>query len=589
MRQLTILDISQNNITGHLPACMGQFTRLRTLDLSGNNLTRLPHEIGLLSGLRTLELSYNHLTGRVPYEIGLLSNLTFLGLNNNDLDGVITEEHFASLKSLKHIDLSYNSLRINISSEWQPPFRLNFAHFAACQMGPKFPSWLRRLVDVEEIDISSAGIDDFLPDWFSNVFSNAIIMDMSNNQLIGDMPSNMELMSLEELYLSSNQITGQIPTLPLNLTTLDISLNYLSGPLPSNFGVPNLQILFLYTNHITGHIPRCICNCENLFVIDLANNIFEGELPLCHGNRNTMTMLDLSNNSLSGEFPAVLQNFPHLGFLDLARNNFSGRLPPWIGDFEGLLFLRLSHNMFSGNIPTSMTKLMCIQYLDVANNSISGSLPRDLSKLLSMMDKGFCSLGYNMLAKHGASVFAEMKGRQLNYGTSYKVIDMGLINIDMSLNNLSGELPEDIATLDALVSLNLSWNHLTGKIPNKIGAMWSLESLDLSRNNLSGYIPASVSNLTFLGYLDLSYNNLSGKIPSGPQFDSLYADYPTMYYGNNGLCGAPLIKSCSNKHALEQRGQLINSTEEGQGADFFYFGLGCGIQQKMENCLFPPL
>ena len=97
-----------------------------------------------------------------------------------------------------------------------------------------------------------------------------------------------------------------------------------------------------------------------------------------------------------------------------------------------------------------------------------------------------------------------------------------MMSIDLSSNNLSGEIPEEITTLDALVNLNLSWNCFSGVVPNKIGEMQLLESLDLSRNNLSGKIPASLSNLTFLSYLDLSYNNLTGRIPSGQQLDTSF-------------------------------------------------------------------
>ncbi|EAY78126.1 hypothetical protein OsI_33173 [Oryza sativa Indica Group] len=76
--------------------------------------------------------------------------------------------------------------------------------------------------------------------------------------------------------------------------------------------------------------------------------------------------------------------------------------------------------------------------------------------------------------------------------------------------------------------------------------MWSLESLDLSENNLSGEIPSSISNLTYLSSLDLSYNHLTGRIPSGGQLDILYAENPSMYNGNNGLCGCPLRRNCSD-------------------------------------------
>ena len=90
-----------------------------------------------------------------------------------------------------------------------------------------------------------------------------------------------------------------------------------------------------------------------------------------------------------------------------------------------------------------------------------------------------------------------MKGKELNYGSISRVFDTNMMSIDLSSNNLSGEIPEEITTLDALVNLNLSQNRFSGVVPNKIGEMQSLESLDLSRNNLSREIPASLSSLTF--------------------------------------------------------------------------------------------
>jgi len=170
----------------------------------------------------------------------------------------------------------------------------------------------------------------------------------------------------------------------------------------------------------------------------------------------------------------------------------------------------------------------------------------------------------------------DLKGQELNYGSINRVVGTSMMSIDLSSNNLTGEIPEEIVFLDGLVNLNLSRNHLSGVVPNKIGEMQSLESLDLSRNMLSGEIPASLSNLTFLSYLDLSYNNLTGRIPSGSQLDTLYAEYPSMYIGNTGLCGHPLQNNCSSEgHAPKQGG--LGRTEEGHGIQFFYLGLGCGF------------
>lgn len=443
---LRVLDLHYNNLTGSIPLSLGNLTGLDNLDLSFNNLTGLipvgkgyfaglstlvlsynyligniPAEIGYFGSLTTLDLYGNFLTGHVPSEIGMLANLTYLDISGNDLDGVITEEHFASLASLTTIDLSQNWLKIEVGSEWRPPFRLEEAIFELCLMGPLFPAWLQWQLDLSYLDISSTGITDRLPDWFSTTFSRAATLEMSNNTIYGGLPTNMEIMSLEELYLGSNELTGHIPRLPRNITIMDISMNSLSGPLPSNLGARKLQALILFSNRIAGHIPESICESQNLAILDLANNLFMGELPTCSG-MEAMRYLLLSNNSFSGNFPPFVQSCTSLGFLDLAWNSFSGTLPMWIGDLVQLQFLRLSHNMFSGNIPIIITKLKLLHHLNLAGNNISGAIPWGLSSLTAMTQMAgrvdsFPYQGYAVVVgEPGNSLSVITKGQELNYG-----------------------------------------------------------------------------------------------------------------------------------------------------------------------------
>ncbi|NUM25678.1 MAG: leucine-rich repeat domain-containing protein [Candidatus Buchananbacteria bacterium] len=77
------LDISNNKLTGALPAEIRQLQNLKILDASNNTMTGVPAEIGQLQNLQTLDLSNNQLTG-LPYELGNLKNLKTLNLSGNN-------------------------------------------------------------------------------------------------------------------------------------------------------------------------------------------------------------------------------------------------------------------------------------------------------------------------------------------------------------------------------------------------------------------------------------------------------------------------------------------------------------------------
>ncbi|MFC1715730.1 COR domain-containing protein [Candidatus Poribacteria bacterium] len=105
-KQTGSLDLSGNELT-ELPSEIGQLTSLTRLDLRSNKLTELPPEIGQLTSLTSLFLSNNELT-ELPPEIGQLTSLLSLFLRNNQLTELPPE--IGQLTELMSLHLINNKL-----------------------------------------------------------------------------------------------------------------------------------------------------------------------------------------------------------------------------------------------------------------------------------------------------------------------------------------------------------------------------------------------------------------------------------------------------------------------------------------------
>ena len=85
--------------------------------------------------------------------------------------------------------------------------------------------------------------------------------------------------------------------------------------------------------------------------------------------------------------------------------------------------------------------------------------------------------------------------------------------LELSGNDLTGEIPPELGNLTDLLFLNIHADNLTGEIPPELGNLTNLQYLGLSSNDLTGEIPPGLGNLTNLQYLGLYSNDLTGEIP----------------------------------------------------------------------------
>ncbi|KAF7849285.1 hypothetical protein BT93_L1017 [Corymbia citriodora subsp. variegata] len=515
---LRICEFNGNNFSGHLPSQWESFKNLEYLSLSKNSIFGpIPVTLGELSSLRELRLNSNKLSGNIPESIGLLSRLETLDLSHNSLNGVVSELHFANLTSLTKLDIGYNELVVSFDPAWVPPFQLQFIDTSDCDVGPKFPLWFQTQRNISCVYMSNANISDEVPNWLSDNLFNIGALDLSNNMLKGPISrvdgNKMQLLGF--LFLSGNNLSGSIPNSLCameELLFLDLSRNQLSGRLPLCLKkLEALQWISLGDNRLSGQITNSFCYMEQLRSLILHKNGFDKVLPKC------------------------LTNLTDLLLLDLSDNDFTGEIPPFGQDSQSLAVINLEKNSFTGGIPSQLCQLNELHFLSLAHNNISGSIPLCFNGLLLMVTDMEPSYWSDTLL---FNVMVTTKGTSRIYGKTLQIFR----SIDLSANNLNGEIPKELTKLVQLQNLNLSQNNLSGKIPSNIGDLKKLESLDLSNNKISGRIPPSISNLDFLSYLNLSFNNLSGPIPSGDHLRTV--DNESVYWGNDGLCGAPLLKVC---------------------------------------------
>ncbi|XP_062189218.1 protein STRUBBELIG-RECEPTOR FAMILY 3-like isoform X3 [Phragmites australis] len=135
-------------------------------------------------------------------------------------------------------------------------------------------------------------------------FTSLITLDLSNNNIGGTIPDGLPV-TLQQFFLSANQLSGSIPNTLSSLTLLtSMSLN---------------------NNHLTGEIPDVFSALTGLANLDFSSNNLTGPLPPSMGNLTALTSLHIQNNQISGTLD-VLQDLPFQD-LNIENNLFSGPVP----------------------------------------------------------------------------------------------------------------------------------------------------------------------------------------------------------------------------------------------------------------------
>ena len=150
--QVTHLALRDNDLSGSLPAALGNLEALQVLSLDRNTISgRLPTQLGNLSNLTRLALNRNQLNGAIPSQLGNLSNLSIIGLARNSLSGSLPTS-LGNLSGLTKLSLHDNT---QLTGALPDGFvnmanlqRLAIANSGLCAPDtPAFDAWLTGVPD----------------------------------------------------------------------------------------------------------------------------------------------------------------------------------------------------------------------------------------------------------------------------------------------------------------------------------------------------------------------------------------------------------------------------------------------------------
>ncbi|XP_039160936.1 receptor-like protein 19 [Eucalyptus grandis] len=337
------IDLSHNMLKGSPPEAP-----LSTMSyiVSNNNLTgALPAWICNLSLAITLDLSLNSLTGVLPICLGNISkSLMVLNLKGNNFYGSIPELSVRGMQ-LTMIDLSDNQLQGNLPRSLANCKKLKFIDFANNFIMDTFPSWLGSLLELHVLILRSNKFHGVIErPKSSHAFLKLRILDLSSNAFIGKLPMEFfQSWNAMEFFQSWNAMKFEMR----NFTYMYKDL-YPPMFTPLTYdGHYDFSMIVIYKG-LKWYYPKI----PNVFtIIDLSNNLLKGEIPSTIGDFKGLQGLNLANNSLTGHIPSSLGNLTTLESLDLSQNKLTGQIPQKLTELGFLSFLNVSYNNLTGSVP----------------------------------------------------------------------------------------------------------------------------------------------------------------------------------------------------------------------------------------------
>jgi Leucine-rich repeat (LRR) protein len=559
------LILTNNNLVGTMPETIYALEHMTTMDVSNNaqlvvsfwSIGRSQHIYSINVGgtqtkdfdgiqhandfFKRLQADNTPIAGTLPSEITRIRNLEVLSLQECQMNGELPNDLFA-MSTLQELYLTENNFQGFLPDKWAA------------------------LVDLEILSLAKNAFRGVLPEsiGYSPSLRAISLKDQvsKGGGLTGSVPSFRKSMSLSRIILADNKLEGTLPVDLLmasegyardeELNTLfhiDLTNNKITGNVHGSYErFPQLD-LYLEGNLISAIDDR-LCNLPNPSWMSGGVGAYGCEAILCpqgtynHGGRRKYTddgciPCDTKESGYLGQNNCGLfgSNDPAMGGVELSAEASAELSAATAAASQSMERAVLESLFESTGGPDGQWKSsngwkdsdnFCTWYgidcdengsvasIQLGSNGLKGSLPASIWTLPNLVH----------LKIYGNQIDVDFGGIEIARNlqtlglddTGLKSLDgiskaRSVTKLNVSYNNLAGNLSEELSKLVNLESLDISHNKITGVLPFWLRRFVSLTSFTASHNSLEGEVP-DFATLLDLVYLDLSNNNLSGILPT---------------------------------------------------------------------------
>ncbi|XP_022119600.2 protein artichoke [Pieris rapae] len=512
MPYLKILNIKKNLVNSMDPRMFFNTTALKSIDLSLNEIRKLPKCIfkgksisffdirqNLLEGelvkgtfeglffIVELDISHQRLTSIGDFAFVGLDMLEVLMLNNNKIQNV-SKSSFDSLRNLRRLDLSDNQIH-DLNFEVFYLLKLQFLSIRGNFLRIIGKGHFDSLNLMEILDVSNNNISEVESFSFKDL-NELISFDISNNPLSQALENNtfMGLISL--------------PALDISCTSLTVIKNNSFNEMAS---LHTLNISHSTLNEVSFN---SFINTGNINVLDLSHNLLS-EFSINRTTLINLRVLYLDHNLIEIVAHDFVANLSMLHEINLAHNKIVFLYDETFCDLKRLVSFDISYNTNIRFNSTLLDKIPTVQKLNMSGIGKALTFNENTQLTITDLDLSKCNI---------------------NNVTTLRLRSLQDLN-SLSLNNNEVQKLEvgAFTNLTRLRFLDLSHNNLFFVQPGVFKDNYNLNVLKISHNNLNTISYGIFSGLSYLAELDLSYNKLvelkSERFYGVQKLNTLIADF----------------------------------------------------------------